>query len=165
MRSASKYILDNGNRGKTSLGTYVEGQSLVKPYKPRGPDALPARPPKRQPEVIRVPFFDFDTHDEIEEIKRYYRPPEFTLQDFLVEVTQQGKVPIECVRNVMFSKHNYKKIQKLLFELVLQPRNQVAVHPTEFRPPGDFSLLQCWYFLYYFITIVSFLYKLVPITL
>ena len=47
-----KYILDPFYRNNTSLGTYVEGHPLLKPYKPRGPDALPVRPPRTNPPLL-----------------------------------------------------------------------------------------------------------------
>jgi len=47
-----KYILDPVYRNKTSLGTYVEGHPLLKPYKPRGPDALPLRAPRTHPPIL-----------------------------------------------------------------------------------------------------------------
>ena len=129
-------MLDQNYRNKTSLGTYVEGQSLVKPYKSRGPDPLPARPPRRQPDIIRVPYFDFNFEDEIEELKRYYKAPEFSLQDFLVELSEHERIPLERAKNVMFSRHNYKKIQLLLYQHFISPKKQVALHSVEMRPSG-----------------------------
>ena len=51
-----KYILDPFYRNNTSLGTYVEGHPLLKPYKPRGPDALPVRPPRTNPPLLSGVF-------------------------------------------------------------------------------------------------------------
>ena len=55
-RDELKYVLDPFYRNKTSLGTYVEGRPLLQPLKPRGPDALPARVPRKWPEIMTCEF-------------------------------------------------------------------------------------------------------------
>ena len=76
----------------------VAGQSLVKPFRPRGPPGLPARAPlMRPPPVIPV-------EEDYEEVIRYKEIPEFTLKDFLLKVSQEQKVPIERVEQIVYSR-------------------------------------------------------------
>ncbi|KAK7480474.1 hypothetical protein BaRGS_00028291 [Batillaria attramentaria] len=106
-RDDEKYVLDPMFRGRTSLGTYVDGKSLVKPFKPRGPDPLPPRAPKQNPEI----FLDYDCDDI-----RFFKPPAFTLEHFVAEVADHSRMPMTRVRQIMYSKHNVKKLTKLLAE-------------------------------------------------
>lgn len=137
-REEKKFVLDPLFRDQTSLGTYVDGKSLIKPYKPRGPDGLPARPPKRNPEILHA----IDVVDDI----RFYSPPAFTLENFMVHLSDIRGVPLRKVREAMYSKHNYKKLTKLLAEETLHPTTQETVHVHHFTPEGKpkFSLIKCW---------------------
>ena len=128
-RDNTKYVLDPLYRDNTNVGTYVEGRSLVKPYRHRGPAALPAKLPRRNPTVAFVTF-GLD-----EDMERYYPPPLFTLQDFLIKVSQVQSLPLEKVKEVMFSKHNYKKVQKMLAQDLVPPLTEYTV--TQMRPPGE----------------------------
>ena len=114
-----KYVLDPLCRERTNLGTYVEGKSLVKPYKPRGPDPLPPRPPKQNPPVLHV-FFDEDLFEEVE-------PPEFTLEDLMLDISTAGNIPIRRVQETMLSRHNYKKLHKLLAQQFVSPDPTLSV--------------------------------------
>lgn len=122
-----RYILDPLHRDKTNLGTYVEG-SLVRPYKPRGPDPLPVREPRRNPQ-----WFPNVLRDE--EDLRYYQPPAFTMQDFLIKISEKEKVPIESVQQIMLSQHNYKKIQNLLTQKLHPEPSQMKTINMEL--PGN----------------------------
>ncbi|KAK6195404.1 hypothetical protein SNE40_000842 [Patella caerulea] len=101
----TKFILDPIFRGRTSLGTYVDGKSLVKPFKTRGPDPFPLRQTKQFPPV----FTEFNTDDI-----HYYPPPAFTLEHFLGQVSKTEKIPLVKVKEIMYSTYNYKKLTKLL---------------------------------------------------
>ena len=124
--SYGRYVLDPIYREQTNIGTYVEGKSLVQPFKPRGPDALPARiPVKRQ-----APPFEFEEDERYEE-----EEPQFTLQDFLVEVSQENNVPLVKVKEIMYSKHNFKKIQEMIAEN-LEPSHTTLTKVT-MKPSGE----------------------------
>ena len=127
-REEKKFILDPLFRDQTSLGTYVDGKSLIKPYKPRGPEGLPARPPKKNPEIMHA----IDITDDI----RYYTPPAFTLQNFMVHLSDIRNLPLRKVKELVYSKHNYKKLTKLLAEEMIYPANQDAVHVNHLTPEG-----------------------------
>ena len=114
----SALILDPVYRDRTNVGTFVEGHSLVKPFKSRGPDPLPPRLPRRNIENYHDVLYD-------EDMMRFYQPPEFTLQDFLLTLSKHHRVRVEKVKEAVFSQHNYKKIQKLLADNFLHPRNTV----------------------------------------
>lgn len=129
-----RYMIDPVHRERTNLGTYVEGQSLLKPYRPRGPAPLPMRQPAvRQPQIIH-----YIAEDE-EEIMRYYQQPEFTLQDFLIRVSEKEKVPIQKVEEIMYSRHNYKKLQNMLADLVIRPRKQKHIRTVDVTMPDELS--------------------------
>ncbi|XP_063428847.1 leucine-rich repeat-containing protein 63-like [Mytilus trossulus] len=126
-REDRKYVLDPLYRDRTSLGTYVDGKSLVKPFKPRGPDGLPARPPKRYNEVPFIP--PGDPQDEF----HYYQPPAFTLESFVGECADVMKMPLPKVREAIISKHNYKKLTNLLARKHIIQNNE-EMHVKEFTP-------------------------------
>lgn len=128
-REEKKFILDPLFRDQTSLGTYVDGKSLVKPYKPRGPDGLPARPPRRNPEIVHA----IDVVDDI----RFYNPPAFTLENFMVRIADIRNIPLRKVRSIMYSKDNYKKLTKIIAEEVLQPETQNVIHLQHLTPEGQ----------------------------
>lgn len=129
-REDRKYVLDPLYRERTSLGTYVDGKSLVKPFKPRGPDALPARAPRRFNEVPFIP--PGDLQDEF----HYYQPPAFTLETFVGECAEIVKLPIPKVRQAIVSRHNYKKMTKLLAERHII-RSNSEMHLKELTPEGN----------------------------
>ena len=130
-----KYILDPLIRGQTHLGTYVEGKSLVKPYRARGPQGLPLREPKR---ITILPLPPAVTKAQYEDDIHYKEKPVFTLQDFARHLSDVHRIPLVTVKEIMFSKHTYKQIQKLLFRAV-RPTNQSKVHFKQFHPPGNFN--------------------------
>jgi len=122
-----KFILDPLYRVKTSLGTYVDGKSLVKPFKPRGPESFPARLPRKFPEIFQV--------DYVDDI-RYYAPPAFTLDSFLMEMSEKQSLPVQTVREAVYSKHNYKKMTKILMQQNTLASSQNEVHTANFTPEG-----------------------------
>lgn len=135
LKSDTKYVLDPLYRDKTNVGTYVEGRALVKPYRTTGPTHLvPIHPPKRNPDMGFYPFPFADEYD----IERYYAPPAFSLQDFLIKVSQVQRIPLQKVKQVMFSRHNYKKIQKILAEELVPKQTEMSV--TEMKPPGEYDI-------------------------
>ena len=98
--------------GLFNPGTYVEGQSLVRPYRPRGPKALPAREPLRQSQMTHAQTAMFVANlPDVEEQDRYYEEPEFTLQDFIRKISEEERVPLE-------------KVQEVRLVLVLESTNQ-----------------------------------------
>ena len=121
-----KYILDPIVREKTNLGTYVEGQNLVKPYRNRGPERFPPRLPK-QPKPI-PPSLLFDDH-----FGRYEEEPSFCLEDFIVTMSHVHHVPLLRTKQIMYSRQTYKKLHKLLSEY-LRPKVESVSH-VEIRPP------------------------------
>ncbi|KAK3095277.1 hypothetical protein FSP39_012616 [Pinctada imbricata] len=126
-RDDKKYVLDPVYREKTSLGTYVDGKSLVKPFKPRGPESFPARPPRKVNEI-----YPMDTNDDF----RYYQPPAFTLDNFMYHISEMQNIPLVKVRQAMTSKHNYKKLANLLAKQYITPTTQTVLHVHDFTPEG-----------------------------
>lgn len=122
-------MLDPLFRDQTSLGTYVDGKSLIKPYKPRGPDGLPARPPKKNVELMHA----IDIVDDI----RYYNPPAFTLENFMIEMADIKSIPLRKIRETVYSRHNYKKLTKLLADEMSTSLSQDHVHLHHFTPEGQ----------------------------
>lgn len=123
-----KFVLDPIYREKTSLGTYVDGKSLVKPFKPRGPESFPTRLPKKPGEILQM--------DNVEDI-RYHQPPAFTLDNFVYHLSELRNIPVRKVRNIFYSKHNYKKLTKLLAERYIHPTVQEEVKVMEMTPEGE----------------------------
>lgn len=113
---------------KTSLGTYVDGKSLVKPFKPRGPESFPTRLPKKPGEILQM--------DNVEDI-RYHQPPAFTLDNFVYHLSELRNIPVRKVRNIFYSKHNYKKLTKLLAERYIHPTVQEEVKVMEMTPEAQ----------------------------
>uniref|UniRef100_A0A2C9KTQ7 Leucine-rich repeat-containing protein 63 n=1 Tax=Biomphalaria glabrata TaxID=6526 RepID=A0A2C9KTQ7_BIOGL len=113
-----KYILDPLLRGKTSLGTYVDGKSLAKPFKSRGPDPLPRRPPRR-PVDLRL---NYDVDDP-----RYFQPPAFTLEYFVYKLAEKANMSVPRVRKVVYSRHNVKKLTDMLAREI-NPPSQSQLH-------------------------------------
>nr|KAG5694653.1 hypothetical protein BaRGS_003931 [Batillaria attramentaria] len=56
-------------------------------------------------------FLDYDCDDI-----RFFKPPAFTLEHFVAEVADHSRMPMTRVRQIMYSKHNVKKLTKLLAE-------------------------------------------------
>ena len=127
--SHGRYILDPLYREQTNIGTYVEGQALVQPFKPRGPDGLPARVPIKKP---HAQYYTTE-EDEMEDAK-YLQPAEFTLQDFMQSVSDAEHLTLEKVREIVYSRYNYKKIQKILADF-LTPKHTSLTKVT-MKPPG-----------------------------
>lgn len=135
-RDDEKYILDPMFRGRTSLGTYVDGKCLVKPFKPRGPDPFPPRAPKQIPDLM----LDYECDDI-----RFFNPPAFTLEHFVSAVAERSRVPVKRVREIMYSRHNVKKLTDILADQKVHPRTQTKVNTIHFDPEGNYHnfLLLC----------------------
>lgn len=129
-KEEKKFILDPLFRDQTSLGTYVDGKSLIKPYKPRGPDGLPARPPRRNPEITHA----IDIVDDI----RFYNPPAFTLENFVVRIADIRNMPLRKVRSIVYSKENYKKLTKIIADEMIHPTSQDVIHLQHLTPEGKY---------------------------
>lgn len=125
-----RYVIDPLYRDKTIMGKYVDEQILVKPRKPKGPDGLRAKMSRMNP----VLFHDFCDYSEE---NRYYDPPAFTLQTFLHHVSSAQNIPVARVREIIYSRHNYKKLTKLLSEQHINRTNQNEVHQLELTPEGS----------------------------
>ncbi len=124
-----KYVLDPITRSKTQLGTYVEGHTLIRPYKPRGPDGLPQRLRKRQPEISHSALYE-------DEVDRFYQPPEFTFHDFMIRLSEIHRVPLKRVKQAMYSRHNYLKIQDILIKQITPKHKHVTM--KQVKPSGEY---------------------------
>jgi hypothetical protein len=131
-RDDEKYVLDPMYRAHTSLGTYVDRHSLVKPLKPRGPDPFPPCALKQYPDIV----LDYDCDDI-----RFFQPPSFTLEHFMNAVAERSNVPLRRVREIMYSRHNVKKLTDLLLVEKIQPRIQNRVNVAHFDPEGQWNFL------------------------
>lgn len=123
-----KFVLDPLYRVKTSLGTYVDGKSLVKPFKPRGPESFPGRLPRKNPEIFHV--------DYIDDI-RYYQPPAFTLDNFVMDISEKQKIPMNLVQKSMTSRYNYKRLLKIIDEQNTLFYQQEEMNVATFTPEGQ----------------------------
>jgi hypothetical protein len=56
-------------------------------------------------------------------MKRYYRPPKFTFQDFIVRFSVEENVPVSSVEQTVYSRYTYNKLQTILRERS-QPKNE-----------------------------------------
>ncbi|XP_074657962.1 uncharacterized protein LOC141910963 [Tubulanus polymorphus] len=154
LRNQQKYILEALYRHNTSEYRIVPSSSstapgsLVKSYKPRGPDAFPMRMPKILPHLMNQYLF-LEEQDDL----RYYEPCLFTLNDFLIRVSQIQRLPLRKVKKAVFSKHNYKKLTKLLAQEYLErdtgPMTVVSmdeqldmIDPVQPRIPGRQVLIE-----------------------
>ncbi|CAG5134868.1 unnamed protein product [Candidula unifasciata] len=100
-----KYILDPLYKERTMIGSHVNVDSLLKLRSIRGPDPLPARTPKRNPEMVVY-------HDADDE--RYYQNPTFMLDQFLYKFAKMKHMSIPQVRCAIYSKHNFQKLTNLI---------------------------------------------------
>lgn len=103
------------------------GRSLVQPVKLRGPDPLPARPAKQKPTVFYTPLDD--------DLQKYYQPPKFTLQDFIVQFSTDENVPVDQVQQTVYSPFTYRKLQSVLQERCCPRNTNLAVQ--ELQLPAD----------------------------
>ena len=58
----------------------------------------------------------------------------FTLRDFMLRVSETHRMPLKKVKEAMFSKHNYKKLQNIIAASMNQ--KQTAVKQIELTPSG-----------------------------
>lgn len=132
-----KYVIDSRYREQTNLGTYVPSKSLTKPFRPRGPGRFPLREPIRNP----VLFHNYTLQSDIDDSEwRYYKPPLFTLQSFLIDLSDTVRMPVEQVQQIMLSQYNYKKIQKLVSDLCIPKYPELSIQTMS--PPGKHSRTQ-----------------------
>ncbi|XP_041354952.1 uncharacterized protein LOC121372602 [Gigantopelta aegis] len=125
-RDEMKFILDPLYRGRTALGTYVDGKALIKPFRPRGPESFPLRNLPPNPDLVHY----FDTDD-----MRYYIPPAFTLEHFLYKLSKNNRIPMHVAKQAVYSRENYKKFTKLLAENLMAERGvQNEVHKVHMDP-------------------------------
>lgn len=132
-----KYILDPGFRSRTKLGKYVDEQKLVASSKPRGPDPFPPSTLKKVPENF------LDT--ELDDGRYTAQPPSFTLEHFIVDIAKVSKMPVPKLRQIMYSKHNYKKLTDLLQSQVIRPHMQTKVNNVVFDPKGNHFFISSFY--------------------
>ena len=91
--------------------------SVVKPYKSKGPDPLPARPPRKPRELPFEAFFK----------DSYVRPPpEFTLRDFVRRLPSRQRVDDDG--EPMVSEQNYAKLTSWF---AANKPSQSAIHSFE----------------------------------
>ncbi|XP_071838060.1 uncharacterized protein [Apostichopus japonicus] len=109
----SKYKIKWDKHGSKRTNP-MESKSLVKPYKPRGPDAFPPRLPLKPPEVLKE--FVYADADHL----RYHDFPEFALEDFLIQNPLYGYSSSK-LKTVIFSKQNYKKLTTLFAKFLETP--------------------------------------------
>jgi hypothetical protein len=124
-----KYVLDpvyGFSREKSSpphaqpqTPGYVEGKSLVKPFKPRGPDGFPMRVHRQPPDLHYDLLWDEDD-------LKYFPTPLFTLNEFLIQVSQVQNLPLKQLEKVILSRQNYEKLTKLLAERHLPKSRHVS---------------------------------------
>lgn len=97
-------------------------RSIVKPYKPLGPDPLPARPPKLNQDDVRArrdyyQSLTTQTDSSSENNENY-----FDLNDFLLDSAYNQRLVASCVRSI--SKYNYRQMCRLLEDKIQEERNR-----------------------------------------
>ena len=91
--------------------------SIVKPYKSKGPDPLPPRPPRKLRELPIEAFIN----------DSYVRPPpEFTLRDFVRRLPSRPKLDDDG--EPMVSEQNYEKLTSWF---AANKPNQTTIHSLE----------------------------------
>ncbi|XP_077987951.1 uncharacterized protein LOC144442465 [Glandiceps talaboti] len=139
----SRYLLESRFRPRTDTGT-VGALSIVKPYKPRGPDALPIRQPKQLPEIKHEYTYQEEFDFAVSE-QRYQVIPDFTLQDFLVDIHEIRRMPKRKLKEAMVSKQNYKKLTTLFAtfnELPKQDKLNTVEMKTDSIPKAQLRIPQ-----------------------
>ncbi|XP_066267668.1 uncharacterized protein [Branchiostoma lanceolatum] len=109
---------------RSDTAGFIIKQNLLLPYKPRGPDFFPHREPKRPPPVSLTDLFREENFSDKKE-------PDFTLDDFHVDMSQVPTMPRRELQRAVLSKQNYNKMIKMLSE-EFSPR-QEEVRTTEVR--------------------------------
>ncbi len=104
-----------GTRAQTSA-TDGRGEALPRARKPRGPDALPPREPIRACLQMHNLMQIFDNDDE-----RFIEPPRFTLNDFLINMSEIVDAPLYQVSKAVLSRNTYKHI-------IEQVREELSTH-------------------------------------
>lgn len=115
------------------LDSRLQTATLVKPRLPRGPENFPCRPLHRMSNLLYDILWDEDDFD-------YYQVPAFTLNDFLYQIAAFSHAPVQKVKETVFSKHNYKKLTRLLAEQ--NAEKCTSVSKMDFKD-------QCMYILYH----------------
>lgn len=108
-----RYMLSNQTRSQTvatsastmTRTSYSMGGSLVHPRRTRGPAPLPTRAPIRACLQMQNLLQLLDEDDQ-----RYVQPPLFTLNDFLLTISDVTSIPLANIERAVFSRRNYKKI-------------------------------------------------------
>lgn len=136
--SANYDVLLSSNRSKRTstvkkrpnelLENYVENQFLMRPLRVKGISSFPARDVKHNPFTIKV--------ESEEEKEKHYPPNQFTLQDFVVKLSEMKDIPLETVQKVIYSRNNYQTLQKILLDRC-QPKCG-KMHTQELHLPDDF---------------------------
>ena len=107
---------------------YVENQFLMRPLRVKGTSSFPARDVKHNPATVKV------VSDE--ETEKYCPPNQFTLQDFVVKLSEMKDIPLETVQKVIYSRNNYETLQKILLEKCRSKCDKL--HTQELHLPDDF---------------------------
>ncbi|XP_033096129.1 leucine-rich repeat-containing protein 63-like isoform X2 [Anneissia japonica] len=96
----------------------MESFSVVKPYKPRGPDPFPFREPVRPAEVRKELLYSdsFDIYN--------FKFPEFTLNDFQFDINAIYNMSKSTMTEAVLSKQNYKKLTTLFATFIETPRQE-----------------------------------------
>lgn len=97
-------------------------RSLMKAYKPLGPDPLPARAPKMSLDEIRARqayYKNFPTNtDSTNQNDEDY----FELNDFLLDSAYNQRLVASCVKSI--SKYNYRQVCCMLENQIKEERNR-----------------------------------------
>ncbi|XP_078614118.1 uncharacterized protein LOC144883440 isoform X2 [Branchiostoma floridae x Branchiostoma japonicum] len=121
----SKFMVaQKAEKQRSDTAGFFLKQNLLLPYKPRGPDFFPHREPKRPPPVSLKDLFREENFMDKKE-------PDFTLDDFHIDMSQVPTMPRRELQRAILSKQNYKKMIKMLSE-EFSPR-QEEVRTTEVR--------------------------------
>ena len=106
---------------------------LVKPRVPRGPGNFPYRPLHRMTNLLHDLLWD-------DEDLAYCEVPAFTLNDFVQRVALYSETSVHAVQQTVFSRHNYKKLTRLLAEENAKTCDTVAT--VDFNEQREYTHLQ-----------------------
>lgn len=98
-------------------------RSLLRPYKPLGPDPLPARQPKIHMDDIRARKSYYDSLSTAQEAAADDDDDYFEFNDFIVDNSYNQRLVASCVRTI--SKYNYRQICRMLEDKIQEEKKSV----------------------------------------
>ena len=141
---------------QSRVNSHRSNASIVKPYRPAGPEPLPKRPLKfhNSDIIVKKSFYDNLTYEndylDLAQVKKD-QANQFELNDFFVKESYNKNLVNFCYDKVNLSTFNYVKLSKLLAEKIEQEKcsNSVNIQtlvpdiePVENRKPFRQAMIE-----------------------